>query len=877
MVRLGIHYDTVPGQQVVVQRPGEPDHVLDWTGGGWWGADVDLGDGERYRYAVRSTDGTTRIEAAGSWRRADAGAARAIDRWRTPAPRERSLGSSIFERVLRRRPVQSVPPADAATHRFRLHAPDLDLDRRVVLVGGGPELGNWDPVDGLALRPEFPYWTADVAVGDGPGPVEYKYAVVGGEQGGVVWEEGPNRIAPRAGPGVTLVNDQDLGWSGRPWRGAGVVLPLFSLRVEDGAGIGRFSDLPRFVDWAVEAGLSVIQLLPINDTTLTHGPADSYPYSPISSVALHPQHLDPAGIGTVADPTLRAELAERRRRLDEADGLDQPAVMELLHDELRALFVTAEPRLAADPEFAAFIEDESDWLDDYAAFCILRDRHGPHRTDWGDDADHRPERIAELVDPTGPTASEATYHRWVQWHLHRQLDAATAYARRRGVALKGDLPIGVSADSADVWAAPELFDRTHSVGAPPDDFAAGGQNWMFPVYRWPVMARDGYAWWRRRLAAMGRAFDAYRIDHVLGFFRIWTVPLDQVEGTMGRFSPCLPLSEGEVRDALGWFDHDRLCRPFLSEAVVRHHLGDDLGDLVGRVLTEVEPGWYRLTDGLETQRALEERFADDPRLDGLLRLPAEVLLLEVADQNGRPGYHPRVDPHRTRSFHALAEGDRTAWVELVNEFFHRRHGEQWEAWGRTTLPAVLDASHLLVCGEDLGVVPDFVPGVLRELGVLTLDIERMPKRLGARIADPAVAPELCVVATGTHDMPTMRSWWESERAQAAEVWRSLGRSEAPPADCGEDVATALVRQHLDSPAQWSILPLQDLLAIDEAARHPDTTAEQINVPANPKHVWSYRMHLTVEDLAAHPVTERIRTLVERSGRSTPTNGSLTER
>ncbi|MEO1061360.1 MAG: 4-alpha-glucanotransferase [Actinomycetota bacterium] len=874
MARLQVHYATVPGQRLVLQRPDVDDVPLDWGDGGWWHLDIDLADGDRYRYAL-STDGVagTEPEGAGAWRSADGTADVAVDRWSPVAPLDRPLGSSMFRRVIRRRSATgavAAPPERTASHRFRILAPDLDVDRRLVLVGDSDALGNWDPVDGVALRREFPWWTADVELSVPSTGLAYKYVVVGGEPGGVTWEEGPDRIVPPTSDRPVTVTDQGLGWRGEPWRGAGIVLPLFSLRVRGGGGVGRYTDLEPFADWAAAAGLSVIQLLPLNDTTLTHGPEDSYPYSPISSVALHPLYVDTGRIGRIRDAALAAELADRRRLLDAAPGLDHTALMDVVWRELRALFDQFEPSLASNAEFARFAADEADWLDDYAAFCVLRDAHGPDRSRWGDHRTHDPERLARLLDPAGPHAREVTFHRWVQWHLHLQLDAAADHARRLGVALKGDLPIGVSPDSADVWAAPELFDPAASVGAPPDDFSASGQNWEFPVYRWDVMARDGYGWWRRRLAAMGRAFDAYRIDHVLGFFRIWKVPIEQVEGTLGRFEPCLPLSEAEIRSQLGWFDHDRLCRPRLTRSTLEHHLdGDRLDELVGELLVEVDDDRYELVPELATQRAIEARYADDPRLPVLLRLPAELLLLEVTGADGAPGYHPRVDPARTRSFHDLDEADRHRWMGLVNDFFHHRHGELWKRWGLTTLPAVLDASDLLVCGEDLGVVPDFVPGVLRELGVLTLEIERMPKQLGSRIADPAAAPELSVVATGTHDMATMRTWWETERAQAADVWRAVGRSEAPPADCGPDVATTIVRQHLDSPAQWAILPFQDLVAMDGDLRHPDSAAEQINVPANPKHVWSYRMHVTIDDLLEHPITRRLREMVQHSGRALP--------
>ncbi len=874
-----VHYVTVPGERIVVERPDASDVDASWSGRGWWRADLDTGD-DGYRYAVVDERTGGRHREAGGWRHltALAPSTAVIDHWKAPEPRDRALSSGAFGRVLRRRvPVPLRHGVDEPTHRFCLFAPDLDPDRDVILVGDHPALGSWDPARGLPMGcEELPWWSVEVDLGHDPGAVEYKYVVTGGLDGATNWERDDNRILPGAltGPrSSTVIVDQQLRIDGRRWRGSGVAVPLASIRVADGAGVGRFSDLAHFSDWAAAAGQHLVQLLPVNDTTLTHDTGDSYPYSPISSVALHPLHVDSSRIGEIADPDLARRARAERRRLEALDHLDHAGVMRVVWTELGALYRQACATLDDDGDFATFCAAESAWLDAYAAFCVLRDRHGPDRADWGPAGASVDSALAALEVADTTTADELRFHRWVQWHLHRQLDEAVDHARSIGVILKGDLPIGVSPHSVDVWESPELFDTGASAGAPPDDFSAEGQNWGFPTYRWDRMAADGYLWWRRRLRSMARAFDAYRIDHVLGFFRIWQVPTDQVHGMLGHFDPCLPLDETEITARLGWFDRARLCEPWLPTRTVEALLGEDHDALMAR-LGELGPdGRWRLQPSLRTQRAIAAELGPDhPQLAAALRLPGEVLSIEVRREDGTVGHHPRVDPTRTRSLAALPRIDRVAWTAVYDDFYQRRHDALWEGRGRTTLPALLDATDLMVCGEDLGMVPDFVPGVLRELGVLSLEIQRMPKDHDLTVGDPALAPELAVVATGTHDMPTLRSWWEAQPDQAAEVWAQLGHVGPAPATCTAQVASAVVARHLASPALWAILPLQDLLATDADIRHDDPGAEQINDPSDPDHVWSYRMHVSTEDLIDHDVTAHLRRLVGASGRSHPADG-----
>ena len=315
------------------------------------------------------------------------------------------------------------------------------------------------------------------------------------------------------------------------FRGAGTAVPVFSLRTENDFGIGEFTDLVPLVDWAVKTGQCVIQLLPVNDTTRKGGWDDSYPYSPVSSFALHPLYLNLQELGVAAD----SEFKQTQAELNALPELDYPRVFEAKMRYLRKAFEAVGARDMSSPSYRRFYKANAYWLDEYASFCARRD------------------------------GLEQEYYAWMQYHLDKQFSAVVSYARRRGVYLKGDLPIGVSRDSADAYWHPELFNLDTSAGAPPDFFSRDGQNWGFPTYNWEAMARDDYAWWKARLRKMAEYFDAFRIDHILGFFRIWEIPLGQ-NGRMGHFNPALPYSADEItRSGLpldGLFVEDSVSRGF---------------------------------------------------------------------------------------------------------------------------------------------------------------------------------------------------------------------------------------------------------------------------------------------------------------------------
>ena len=520
------------------------------------------------------------------------------------------------------------------------------------------------------------------------------------------------------------------------FRGAGTAVPVFSLRSESDFGIGEFNDLKDLVDWAVKTGQCIIQILPINDTTRKGEWKDSYPYSPVSSFALHPIYIHLQDLGIKETAAFKKEQQE----LNALPEIDYPRVYKSKMALVRKAFTA---RGQKDLESAAcrkFIKENAYWLDEYAEFCAKRDGNEPE------------------------------YHKWIQFHLDKQLSAQVKYARSKGISLKGDLPIGVSQDSADAYYHPELFNLDSSAGAPPDYFSQDGQNWGFPTYNWDEMAKDDYAWWKSRLRKMSQYFDAFRIDHILGFFRIWEIPAEQKSGLMGHFNPALPYSADEI-----YFM--RLPR-----------------------------------EGL---------FHEDPRHPGF--------------------WQPLIKPDTSR----LEWWQKDRFDALYTDFFYHRHDDFWRRNAERKLPELLSASGMLACGEDLGMVPDCVPGVMDHWKILSLEMTQMDKGHGW--------PTLSVCATSSHDMSTLR----------------MQNAEAGKGDMAPWEVKRILWNHLSSRSMLAIFPLQDWVAIDENLRRKDFMEERVNQPADPLHHWRYRFPLPISELTSEKASElnvQIEGLLKDSGR-----------
>ncbi|HEX2536593.1 MAG TPA: 4-alpha-glucanotransferase, partial [Chitinophagaceae bacterium] len=525
--------------------------------------------------------------------------------------------------------------------------------------------------------------------------------------------------------------------------------------------------------------------------------------------------------------------------------------------------------------FESFFAENEHWLSAYAAFSVLRDRNGTANfSQWKTHSVYREDEVRRLTSPKSKGFKEIAFHYFVQYHLHLQLEEAADYAHKKGIALKGDIPIGVYRYGCDAWMAPQLYRMDMQAGAPPDHFAVKGQNWGFPIYNWKRMQEDGFDWWKKRFQQMSHYFDAFRIDHILGFFRIWAVPVESVEGVMGVFVPALPVPLQEFRDRGIAFDYDRFCTPFINDAVLQAEFGEHAGGVRERFLEENSRGGYRLLPDWNTQQKVAAYFEGEEGTEsaalkqGLFNLISNVILFEDKEA-AEQAFHFRISVEDTLSFRHLDHHTQGQLKELYIHYYYYRQDGFWKKEALRKLPALKDATHMLICGEDLGMVPHCVPDVMRDLGILSLEIQRMPKNPHTEFFHPKDAPYLSVVTPSTHDMSTVRGWWEEDRGRTQRFFNHiLGEGGEAPAACAPWINRAVVLQHLYSPSMWSIFQLQDLLGMSETLRREDPRAERINDPANPQYYWNYRMHLTLEQLIREKEFNReLADYVGHSGRS----------
>jgi 4-alpha-glucanotransferase len=839
-----------------------------------------------YRYILRSPDGSM-LEDCGHGRSFNPASFKIeelliVDSWNHPGSYENALYTEPFQKVLlkpRHTEVQS-SLALAVTHIFRAKAPLLEKNQTLCLLGSTAALGNWNTARPILLnRLAGQDWlAASLDLTRESFPIEYKYGVYDISQNRFLrYEEGANRTLDdvvTAGK-QTIINDGFAVLPSTYWKGAGVAIPVFSLRTHSSFGTGEFADLKRLADWCQTVGLKLIQLLPINDTTATHTAADSYPYAAISAFALHPLYLNLSQVASEANQSLLREVEEDRKRLNALGALDYEAVMRTKRALLKELYRLQGARTFKLRQYKDFFEANHHWLVPYAVFCYLRDKYGT--SDFSRWENHRVcdlKEIATLAAEGSPARNEVAENYFIQYHLNLQLSEATEYAHGKGIVLKGDLPIGVARHGADAWQQPELYRMEMQAGAPPDAFGIKGQNWGFPTYNWPRMKKTDFAWWKQRLGQMGIYFDAFRIDHILGFFRIWSIPIHAVEGIMGHFVPAIPVNIAEFARRGIPFNHDRYTKPFITDMVLAQIFGEDASLIKAKFLRTTAPDAYSLKPEFATQRQVERYFAGlEPSQhhqklqEGLFDLISNVLLFEE-EGSAEQQFHFRFSIESTSSFKNLDGRTQGQLRELYLDYFFRRQDDFWMKEAMQKLPALTRVTNMLVCGEDLGMVPACVPVAMKQLGLLSLEVQRMPKTLHQEFSNPKDAPYLSVVTPSTHDMSTIRGWWNEDRHVVQRFYNyELGLPGPAPAQCEPWINRAIINQHLASPAMWSIFQLQDLLGMDQQLRRPNPAEERINVPADAKNYWRYRMHLWIEDLLqAAEYNAALKQDIERNGR-----------
>ena len=874
-IRFSIHYRTIWGQQLMVSlRYCSQDGsvrkelvAMNTDDGDHWWAETAVIASRRspvvsYTYYYIVADGEGR-ELRREWtlvdRTYDFDASKTFlhnDRWRD-LPINSHLYTRAYEvsKGMKHEQEAIKPQQPIALFRktvlFRVSAPQLTEGQAVAVVGSHPSLGAWNPTQYRLMEYVGQKdWMLSLNVDWIGMPLEYKYVVVDiAKHELVAWEEGDNRtVSEELNEGEVLVMyGEPLRLAEPLWRMAGVAVPVFSLRSEHSYGVGDFGDLYRMVDWAAETGMRMIQVLPVNDTTHAHSWGDSCPYNIMSAFALHPQYLDLEQLGVLKDKQKMTQFYRRRSELNALSYSDYEAVERVKADYVHALFEEQGNKALDTVAYKEWEQANNFWLEPYLAQC------------WAD------------------RKQEGAY---VQYHLHVQLKRAADYARSKGVMLKGDLPVGFSRDSVEVKQLPELFHMDMQMGTPPDVLTPQGQNWGYPTYYWEN-ERTGdegrekcsiMTLLRQRLSHMEQYFDALRVDHILGYFRVWEIPTEQLFATMGHFSPALPLTEGEVEYFGLPFRKDFLTRPFINDRTIDRIFGIHADYVRNTLLAQKPYGLYELKPEVNTQQKVRSYFegkGDENSMwirDGLYRLVANVLLLEDPKQEGM--YHPRIAAYHEPVFEALSNEERDAYMRLYNNYFYQRHAMFWGDEGYKRLQTLFGESRMLICAEDLGQMPECVAPVLEALHILPLEIQQLPKQSGVEYNHLDGNPVCSVATITTHDMAPLRQWWEENPERVQRFYTTMLQKQGRmPEHLPAHLAEEIVARHLYSPSMLCVLSLQDWLSMNGELRRPNAREERINLPSDPFNHWQWRMHLTIEALMkAEQFNTKLKTMISRSKR-----------
>mmetsp|Transcript_17129 Transcript_17129/g.28169 ORF Transcript_17129/g.28169 Transcript_17129/m.28169 type:complete len:928 (-) Transcript_17129:924-3707(-) len=754
-----------------------------------------------------------------------------------------------------------------------------DTKRRLYVTGSLPKLGNWNPNTAVpcAVDPETGLWSADVVVSPKNVPFTYKFICGTENRKEMQWENDPNRTITveamndflQATGGASssspvsriLVATEEPFHFGRNYnfKGAGLAVAVSALRSEDSLGVGEFLDIKLVADWASKCGFQLLQILPVNDTTSYGDWRDSSPYSGISVFALHPIYINLPAIGSLSESLLE-EIKEEKKRLEKA----KLEYAETYHTKMRLIRSAyaehkAKGLLESDAAYAAFVSKHLTWLVPYAAFSVLRDQSGSSNfSKWGENATMNPEKAIKLAETLPKEEIEAYY--FAQYHLHKQLLEASEHAKACKVGLKGDLPIGVNKYSVDTWIYPENFFLNTQTGAPPDSGCFWGQNWELPTYNWEHMARDGYSWWRNRMQHMAQYFHAFRIDHIIGFFRVWSVPDTQVKGLMGLFRPAVPIRKHELENR-GMRDMDRLLRPWIRRQHVQESFGGKANEIINRFfngrsgdLLEFKPE-YNTERKIEAALAVPQNAPDHQKKESsktketlYSMLDSVILIKDPQDGNA---FHPRMRISDSRSFNELPNEWKGALNDLLNDYIWKRQDNLWNQQAHRLLPMMKNTSDMMACAEDLGMVPNCLPKTLADLNILGLRIQRFPT--GAEeFAWPGHYPANTVCSTSTHDTPPLRAWWEQlDGGKRNRFFGMLGGQGGAPGFFEPWMAEKCIAQHLESPSIWAVFPIQDIFSMrGDLRRSGHPSDEQVNFPELGENEanWRYRMHMNLDDL-----------------------------
>lgn len=826
-----------------------------------------------YRYALVRTDGVIEEKR---FRHVNAKEdALFIDTWRSPETPSDVLRSEAFAKAIfgNKDNLPEVTSAKNNNISIRLSEPRIGKDEAFCIVS--KQLISWNTEKAIVMKPYKDFvWQVEIENDNLLREFEFKFGIWDTKENVFKrYESGDNHKILISNQDKTIVATYDSFYYDNQWKGAGVAVPVFSLRTKKSRGCGEFADISAMADWCVAAGLKVIQLLPINDTTAMFSFKDSYPYNAISVMALHPNYISVDKVYAFYNCRMNSVDRETGLYINDLNMVDYDRTREWKKSTLRKIFVDRFDEITKEKGFVDYLNHNGWWIKDYAAFAYLRDLyHTPDFRKWKKGSKHTKKLVNDMFKESSEEYREVLFRVFCQYHLEKQLTEAIEYSHSLGVAIKGDLPIGINPNSVEAWVEPEFFDFSLQAGAPPDFFSRDGQNWGFPVYNWSKMAENGYEWWEKRLGRMQQFFDLFRIDHILGFFRIWSIPRPFKSGLMGIFSPVLPFSSEEVCQRGFGADLNDFAHPHVTRQFIESQVGEYANDIDAEMFEE-HNGLRRLKDKYFNPQAAEEWIEENVMKvmsrervrQGLANIMHEVLF--VSTQKGE--WHPRIMLTETERFRMLPGYEQDALRAMHDDFFYNRHNEFWKECATRNLNGMLRKCKMLVCGEDLGMIPASVPMVMKRMQILALELQRMPKLNWERYGNCAKYDYMSVCATSSHDISSIRGWWEENKGETQWYFNHILHHQgiAPNYATG-DIVKEVIDLHVSSPSMLCINPIQDYAGTVENMPHLLPNEERINQPADPNHYWRYRMPFCIDEAEEkYPQMHlNVKELVEKSGR-----------
>jgi 4-alpha-glucanotransferase len=637
----------------------------------------------------------------------------------------------------------------------------------------------------------------------------------------------------------------------------GVAVPVSALRSDESCGSGEFTDLVLLGKWCKTVGIEIIQILPVNDTGL-----NTSPYSALSALALHPLFIRLGDIPEAAP--FKGEITELRDNQENAKRIAYKHVLEGKLSLLKKMFKSNKERIIKDKELNRWIRNNP-WIKPYAVFFQFKKKYNFYHWKFWPVMQEPTER--EIEEEWEKNHDNSYFYAWVQYHLEKQLAGAAKALEAMGVYLKGDIPILMNEDSVDIWMYRKYFDLTRRAGAPPDMFSHLGQNWDFPVFNWEALRADDYWWWRLRLKQAQKFYHVYRIDHVLGFFRIYRIPTLEQSGKMGYFYP----SQFITKDMLikGGFDPGRIrwmSYPHIPGEEVDFLVGEKSDYVKASYLKQInQENLYNLQPEYESEKVINGLDEDEKIKSLLLSWHRNRTLLEI-----EPGvYHYLWDYKETRAFKSLNHNEQTMLLHIFKEA-EQKSELIWEKHGEELLSMMKETTDMLMCAEDLGVVPKCVPKVLNSLRILSLKIERWTREYdkpGHPYIPVKKYPRLSVCTPSVHDTSTLRGWWEQDLTEEERnhYFLLLSHKGKCPGEYTLSLARDIMEKNLSANSIFTIFQLQDYFSLFRELRIPNPGDERINIPGTISDKnWTYRMYTTLEFLLSfEEFNEDIKNLLEK--------------